>query len=40
MEAIVCQSCDQVIEYMYSEKVGTLYGKCVGCDDEEPQEQN
>ncbi|SEN07624.1 GapA-binding peptide SR1P [Lihuaxuella thermophila] len=32
MEAIICQTCDEVITYVESEKVGTLYGKCTGCE--------
>ncbi|MFA9557303.1 GapA-binding peptide SR1P [Evansella sp. AB-rgal1] len=26
--SIVCQSCEQVIDYYESEKVSVLYGKC------------
>ncbi|RAL25978.1 GapA-binding peptide SR1P [Thermoflavimicrobium daqui] len=35
MEIIVCQKCDEVISYMESNKVGTLYGTCCDCDEEE-----
>ncbi|MDG5789477.1 GapA-binding peptide SR1P [Evansella sp. AB-P1] len=28
MESIVCQSCEQVIDYYEGEKVSVLYGKC------------
>ncbi|MDQ0253872.1 hypothetical protein J2S74_001244 [Evansella vedderi] len=28
MGSIVCQSCEQVIEYYEDEKVSVLYGKC------------
>lgn len=38
MEAIVCQSCEQVIAYVESEKVGTLYGQCPGCETDEEKE--
>lgn len=31
MEILVCQECDQTIEYMETEKAGVLYGKCEGC---------
>lgn len=33
MEAIVCQSCDEVITYVDSDKSGTLYGTCPGCNE-------
>lgn len=33
MEAIVCQTCDNVITYVEADKVGTLYAKCDGCDE-------
>jgi phage FluMu protein Com len=33
MEAIVCQSCEEVIAYVDAEKAGTLYGKCPRCTD-------
>ncbi|MRG29397.1 MULTISPECIES: GapA-binding peptide SR1P [Laceyella] len=36
MEAIVCQTCEEVITYVPAEKVGTLYGKCPGCENTEP----
>jgi hypothetical protein len=31
MEVIVCQVCDEVIEYVEAEKVNILYGICVDC---------
>nr|WP_131924058.1 GapA-binding peptide SR1P [Hazenella coriacea] len=37
MEVIVCQCCDEVIEYVEAEKVGTLYGICQGCSKREEQ---
>ncbi|MBA4542582.1 MULTISPECIES: GapA-binding peptide SR1P [Thermoactinomyces] len=40
MEAIVCQSCDKVIEYVEAEKVGTLYSTCDGCDHREEEKTN
>lgn len=33
LEVIICQSCDKVIAYVDSEKAGTLYGTCQGCED-------
>jgi hypothetical protein len=33
LEVIVCQTCDKVIAYVESEKAGTLYGSCQGCED-------
>lgn len=40
MEAIVCQCCERVIEYIESEKVGTLYAQCSGCELENEQKEN
>ncbi|MBA4494297.1 GapA-binding peptide SR1P [Paenactinomyces guangxiensis] len=40
MEAIICQTCDEVITYVESEKAGTLYGKCVGCDEHKEESNN
>ncbi|MFC4076590.1 GapA-binding peptide SR1P [Salinithrix halophila] len=34
MEAIICQTCDEVISYVDGEKAGTLYGRCSGCMDQ------
>ncbi|WP_124727744.1 GapA-binding peptide SR1P [Staphylospora marina] len=31
MEAIVCMNCDVVIDWVESEKFGTLYGTCESC---------
>ncbi|PTX64346.1 SR1 protein [Melghirimyces profundicolus] len=31
MEALVCQTCDTVIDYVDGEKNGTLYGTCCDC---------
>ena len=31
LETIVCQSCDQVIEYIEAEKTGVQYGVCQEC---------
>lgn len=28
---IVCQECEEVLEYIESEKVHVLYAKCTGC---------
>lgn len=32
MEAIICQKCEQIIDYIESEKVGILYAQCPGCE--------
>nr|WP_157087701.1 GapA-binding peptide SR1P [Oceanobacillus damuensis] len=31
MRQIVCQKCGKVIDYIESEKVDVLYGKCMQC---------
>ena len=33
LEVLVCQTCEKVIAYVDSEKAGTLYGTCQGCED-------
>ncbi|PTX65056.1 SR1 protein [Melghirimyces profundicolus] len=33
MEAIVCQTCDEVITYVDGDKSGTLYGTCQSCNE-------
>ncbi|WP_120189684.1 GapA-binding peptide SR1P [Ammoniphilus oxalaticus] len=33
MTVLVCQDCDQTIDYMTDEKVAVLYGKCPKCKD-------
>lgn len=35
MEVIICQACDQIIDYVEAEKVGTLYAKCQSCSEKE-----
>ncbi|SFJ05779.1 GapA-binding peptide SR1P [Thermoflavimicrobium dichotomicum] len=37
VEIIVCQHCEEVIDYVQSHKVGTLYGTCPDCDEEESE---
>ncbi|HLR01934.1 MAG TPA: GapA-binding peptide SR1P [Virgibacillus sp.] len=32
MITVVCQECQEVIEYFDDEKVSTLYGKCPVCE--------
>ncbi|PRX41666.1 SR1 protein [Planifilum fimeticola] len=39
MEVIVCQSCDEIIDYLETEKAGVLYGKCPGCKEENSMEE-
>jgi hypothetical protein len=39
MEAIICQTCDEVISYVDYEKAGTLYGQCPGCTTTHMEEQ-
>ena len=39
MEVIVCQSCDEIIDYLDAEKTGVLYGKCPGCKEEVSREK-
>jgi hypothetical protein len=31
MTILVCQDCEQTIDFMKDEKVGVLYGKCSCC---------
>jgi hypothetical protein len=31
MTIIVCQDCNDVVDYVDGEKVEVLYGKCTGC---------
>lgn len=34
MTILVCQDCDQTIDFMEDEKVRVLYGKCSCCQNE------
>ncbi|SFS63891.1 GapA-binding peptide SR1P [Marininema halotolerans] len=36
MEVLVCKTCDEVIDYLDSDKAGTLYG-CCQCDCEKKE---
>jgi hypothetical protein len=40
MEAIVCQTCEKVIAYVDSEKVGILYAACGGCEGSHEEEED
>lgn len=39
MEIIVCQECEQVLDYVESEKAGVLYAKCTGCNSDTEKEK-
>ncbi|PTM59295.1 GapA-binding peptide SR1P [Desmospora activa] len=39
MEAIICQTCDEVISYVDCDKSGTLYGQCPNCASAKTKEQ-
>ncbi len=40
MEVIVCQSCDEVIDFQEADKAGTLYGTCCDCNSNNIEECN
>nr|WP_147635547.1 GapA-binding peptide SR1P [Risungbinella massiliensis] len=39
MGIIVCQECEDVLEYIESEKVHVLYAKCTSCHTEKKTEE-
>lgn len=40
MEVIVCQTCEDVIDFQEADKVGTLYSTCCDCNSEKTEEYN
>ncbi|WP_096189278.1 GapA-binding peptide SR1P [Evansella halocellulosilytica] len=40
MGSIICQTCDQIIEWYEDEKVSVLYGSCCNCGEEKQVDTN